>query len=273
MIAGAACLVVNDALVKSISPDFTISQIILVRSIVIAAVCLTLMRVRLPTWRKTVSPDVILRTVFAVLNTFVFVAALTLLPFSVAVLVDYSSMLFVAVLAHFMLRERLVMNRIVFTIFGLFGAALILLPEVTNVGLAVLLPVTSAATGAAREVYTRRLGSAGHSPVELTFYAAILMTLTSFVVGDDLLGGVELHQLVPLVLAGLFQAAALILTAKAFHLSEAAIVAPFRLSALVWSVLISIFWFGDTFEPIQILGTAAILFALFSIVQSRKNRV
>ncbi len=270
---GAACLVINDAIIKTLAASIPLTQIIAIRAATITLICLLLlvMAGRKPNF--TFSRDVLIRTGFTVGNVFAFVAAISALPFSVAVLVDYTNILFVAIGAPFVLGERLTGLRLAAVLIGLTGAALILLPQVPVVGAAILLPVLSGFLGAGRELWTRRLRGGGAGSVELTLFAAIGMAVIALIVGFTSWQMPRYDMLVLVILAGCLQGLALILMAQALYSGEAVSVAPFRLTALIWALLLAYFFFGDQTTWLQGVGIITVFLALILItLQSRPNR-
>lgn len=264
MTLSTASLVVNDALVKVASAELANSQIIVIRSLVIVLLCALVLR----GWPGFVAlladRDLLVRTGFVVANTFAFVAAVTSLPFTIAVLVDYSGLLFVSMLASVLLGERLSARRLTVIVPGIVGCYLILSPEGSDHGRLIVLPVVSALTGPVRDVWTGHPVFANYGAYRPTLHAAIGLCLSGLLVTD-------LSTWItptPLALsthatAGLFQALALLLTAKAFLIGKATLIAPFRPSAVVWTLLISLVAFEEHLGLGQILGVLAVAAALW----------
>ena len=270
MTAGAFSLVLNDALVKIVADHVPPTEIIAIRSVFIAVLCALDLMARHERPRYLFDRDALIRTAFAVANTFVFVAAVTSLPFSVAVLVDYSSLLFVGIIAPFVLKEQTRLARVVATVVGLLGCYLILAPEFPSFGFLILLPLLSAMTGAGRDVWTRRFTAPGSSALHLTFHVALGLSIASLLVPD------KSEWIIPsagnfgiCLAAGAFQAGAFLLTARAYFAAEATMVAPFRLTAVIWTLLISILWFAEHPSIDQFAGIALIVGALFWTVKGK----
>ncbi len=262
MTASAALLVVNDSMVKFIGDALPITQIIAIRAVAILMTCAAILGFKRRRLTNPFTRDVLLRTGFTVGNAFAFVATVRALPLSVAVLIDFTNILFVALLAPFVLSEKLTLMRLSAVFVGLMGAFLILSPEVAVVGLAAGLPLLSGALGAGRELWTRKLGQAGPSPEELTLYAAAGMIIIAVASGPQNWSFVLSTDIGLSILAGICQAAALILMAAAFHHGEAGLVAPFRLTSLIWALLLGYLLFGDRLALQQLCGVAAILSGL-----------
>lgn len=126
MVSGAAFLVFNDALIKLFTADLPVGQIIAFRALATMACCVALMAKTRPPLPRLRDRDLLIRTGFTVANVFAFVAAVTVLPFSLAVFVDLTNILFVAVLAPVFLPERMTPWKLAAVGTGLAGAAVML---------------------------------------------------------------------------------------------------------------------------------------------------
>lgn len=270
MTAGAAFLVLNDAVSKTLTADMPATQIIAIRASVIALISLILLLRAGNRPKNPFRTDIALRTIFAVGNVFAFLLGLALLPFAVNVLIDFTNILFVVLLAPLCVGEHLTARKLIAAVTGLVGAALILLPEFRNVGLAVLLPVLSALLGAGRELWTRRLRSTATTPEELTLFAAVGMFAVAVIVGGPGWNMPAMRDIVLAMGAGACQGLAMIFMAHAMFVGQASLVAPFRLTALIWAILLAVLWFGETASWLQIVGMIIVTAAL--ILVSTKQR-
>ncbi len=182
MVVGALFLVANDALVKIFASELPTNQIIAIRAGVTALLCGVILQSKgwpLPSLRNR---DLLIRTGFTIGNVFAFVAALVALPFSLAVFVDLTNILFEVLFAPFVLTQRLTVGQMLAVTIGIFGVGILLSVKVIVVGWAILWPIASAIMGRGREVYTRKLGP-DYSPVALTFYGAIEVIFAAYSLG------------------------------------------------------------------------------------------
>ena len=86
---------------------------------------------RLPSLRDR---DLLIRTGFTIANVYAFVAAVLVLPFSLAVFVDLTNILFVALLAPLVLSERLTIAKLLAVGLGISGAGIMLSVEAFGLG-------------------------------------------------------------------------------------------------------------------------------------------
>jgi drug/metabolite transporter (DMT)-like permease len=272
MTLGAAFLVVNDAIVKDVAGALPLTQIVALRAAVITAVCGGLIALSGKGFALPLQRDFLLRSGFTIGNVFAFVAAVSVLPFSIAVLLDFTNILFVALFAPLVLGERLTRLKIIAAALGFTGAAIILSAARADFGLLIFLPLLSGALGAGRELWTRRLQH-GPGPEVLTFYAAAGMVVIACAIGWQTWLLADPAAIALACLAGVFQAAAMLLMTTALMRGDASLVAPFRLTSLLWVLLIAAFFFGEALAPGQLAGAVLIITALLLTLRSTGRRL
>ena len=134
MALGAFFLVANDTFVKLYASHLPTNQIIVFRSLATLACCILILWHRgtpLPNLRNR---DLLIRTGFTIANVYAFVIALVSLPFSLAVFIDLTNILFVALLAPIVLAERLTFGKLAAVTIGMFGAGIMLSVEAVASG-------------------------------------------------------------------------------------------------------------------------------------------
>ncbi len=244
MVVGAGLLVTNDAVVKTLANDLTLLQIIGFRSLGII-ILFSLFRFTVLRRRAFVCNRAVLaRTIFSVANIYCFVAAVTVIPLSTAIVIDFSNILFVALLSPVLLRIPFQFSALGAALIGFTGAVVIIGPSCKVFGPVILLPVLSAIFGALREIWTRKLPE-GINVVDITLLAAAGAALPAILIGD--LGSVNLKLwtgIKVLTTSALFGAAFLLMTLS-FRLADPRIVAPFRYTALLWGLLLAALMFGE----------------------------
>ncbi|WP_170766470.1 DMT family transporter [Ruegeria lacuscaerulensis] len=270
MALGAFFLVANDTFVKLYASHLPTNQIIAVRSLATVACCIVILwyrRTPLPSLRNR---DLFIRTGFTIANVYAFVIALVSLPFSLAVFIDLTNILFVALLAPMVLTERLTLGKLGAVTIGMLGAGIMLSLEAVASGWLILFPLLSALMGAGRELWTRRLGPE-YSAVALTLYASIGMVIVGVFlgVGDWALN--DSLALAAVLAAGLCHGVAMLLITTALQWGEASFVAPFRLTSLLWAVIVAWAVFGESFTASQMLGGGLIICALLVLTLLPKD--
>jgi S-adenosylmethionine uptake transporter len=261
MIAGAFLLVLSDASIKLYASGLPTTQIIGVRASATVLVCLMVMAKTGWAFPRLWGRDLLIRTGFTIANVFAFVAAVIALPFSLAVFVDMTNILFVAMLAPWVLAERLSMLKVVSILTGMAGAGVLLCVQVQGTGWLIVLPVLSALAGAGRELWTRKLGP-DFSASSLTLYAAVGMIVVALVFGVKEWVFDQPWALGATLIAGCLQGAAMVLMTYALQNGEVSLVAPFRLTTLVWAALIAWVVFAEALTVMDFLGITLIAVAL-----------
>lgn len=151
---------------------------------------------------------------------------------------------------------------------GILGTGILLSVKVTAVGWTILWPIASAIMGGGRKVYTRKLGP-DFNPVALTFYGAIGVIFAAFRLGTGDWAFSSYKALFGVTVAGGLQGIAMLMRIHAFQCGKALFVAPFRLMALLWAVILARVLFGETFTMTQVFGAVLICAALAAFAPSQ----
>ena len=270
MALGAFFLVANDTFVKLYASHLPTNQIIAVRSLATLACCVLILWYRgtpLPSLRNR---DLFIRTGFTIANVYFFVVALVSLPFSLAVFIDLTNILFVALLAPIVLSERLTLGKLCAVTIGMLGAGIMLSVQAVASGWLIIFPLLSALMGGGRELWTRKLGPE-FSAVALTLYASIGMVLVGACLGVGEWKFDDAPALMAVLAAGVCHGVAMLLITTALQWGEASFVAPFRLTSLLWAAVVAWAVFGESFTTTQMLGGSLIIFALLALTLSTKG--
>ena len=260
MVAAAAVVTLNDAVVKWLSAELPVGEIVCLRAVV--AFVLGLYLVRREQGRLTFrvsSPRLqLLRGLLAAGGMLLFVLGLRHLPLADAVAILFAAPLFSFVLAVFLLGERLSARRAVAALAGFAGIVVMSRPGTAHFTWLLLLPLGAALCGGVREILTRHLSH--HDPSSSTFLVGsavvALASLSSVALGWDLPSP---RQLALLALAGVLVGFAEYFMIEAFRHAEVTLVAPFIYTSLVWASLVGFLVFGTVPAPAVIAGAALII--------------
>ncbi|MEM7564597.1 MAG: EamA family transporter, partial [Pseudomonadota bacterium] len=132
----------NDAIVKHITEVFSIGQIIFLRGAVICIIFALVMKARKQTVfnRASLHRWNLLRGLFELCATLLFLTGLSLLPIAVASTLGFSSPIFLALLAGLLLKEKVGRDRWVVILVGFGGVMLITNPFSSDASWAVIFP-------------------------------------------------------------------------------------------------------------------------------------
>ena len=130
---------------------------------------------------------------------------------------------------------------------------------------AALLPLMASFTGALRDILTRHL-SGQESSVALLFYTSIGVTATGLASLPFTWTSVPVFDWLLFSVSGLLIGSAHFLMIETFRYGEAALVAPFKYSAIIWAGILGYSIWGHIPELSTIVGCGIIIMAKFSIL-------
>lgn len=269
MVAAAACLVVNDALCKWLMPQYPAGQIMAIRGAVILVMFLgaslasnTVARGVTFRSKKTHA----LRAGLIGLSALLFLSGLSAMPLANAVALSFTSPLAVAAFSGRMLGERVEAKRWLAIGVGFLGVLLILNPSLEHYGPASVLPVLAGLAIALSDLLTRRM-----STHETSVSISLSTALGTVVVGACTFAfgwrWPDQGALIVVAVASVFFLLAYVLMAQAFRVAPASYVAPFRYSALVWSLAIGFVLWGQVPDHIVLIGAILIIIAGIYLVR------
>ena len=263
MVAGAGLLTISDGFVKWLTDGYPVTQIIVIRGAFILLPMFILawrmgklssLRVTRPGWQA-------LRALLFTVSVFLFLNGLRFNPLAINTAIAFASPLIITALAVPFLGESIGWRRWSAVLVGFCGVLVIVRPIGESINVYALLPLATAVTSAVQDIVTRRISDTESALSVLLCSTVFVMLAASGFAFDGSWQLPTLSDFSFLVLTGLLSGAAHYLLIETFVLAEAAVVAPFRYSALVWGLLIGFFVWGD-------LPTGSDWFGIFLIVGS-----
>ena len=261
MMAAMAAFVVNDSIVKLLTADLAVPQLIAVRGLMATGLLGAL------AWWRGVSfslrilrqPLVMLRTFGDVTCTLFYISALGSLPLANASAIFQALPLTVTLGAALFLQEPVGWRRWSAIGVGFLGVLIIVRPGLEGFTSASLFVLASVICAAIRDLATRRLPREIPSLL-VSVVAALGVTLTGGLMipatGWTPLAGQHLSML---AVAAVMIAVGYIFIVSAMRIGDMGFVAPFRYSVLVFALLIGIFWFGDVPDAFVLLGSLIVV--------------
>ena len=263
MVVGAGLLTISDGFVKWLTDGYPVTQIIVVRGVFILLPIFILawrmgmfssLRVARPTGQA-------LRAVLFTASMFLFLNGLRFNPLAINTAIAFASPLIITALAVPFLGESVGWRRWSAVLVGFCGVLVIVRPIGDSINVYALLPLACAVTSAIQDIVTRRISDTESALSVLLCSTVFVMLAAAGFAFDGSWRMPTLFDFGLLVITGLLSAAAHYLLIETFVLAEAAVVSPFRYSALVWGLLIGFFVWGD-------LPTGADWAGIFLIVGS-----
>ncbi len=297
IIIAMTCISINDMLIKLLSGDYPLHQMVFVRSAI--GIVFSLAALQIEGGFSLLRTDQIwlhlLRGLCIVAANMAFFAAIAVIPLADATALFFVAPLFITILAVPFLGERVGARRLGAVVFGFLGVLIMLRPGRLGAESApdwriLLLPIAAAFGYACMQILTRKLGvvskaSAMAVYLQGTFIVVSLMLWA--VAGDGRFAvGLENKSMIFLLRAWTWPSgndwflflllggmAAVIgyTLAQAYRLADAATIAPFEYTALP----LSIFWgwiiFGD-FPDFWVLSGIAMIAAAVVYVFARERK-
>lgn len=294
MSLGMLCISVNDMVVKALSGDYPLHQLVFIRAGIGLVIAAILVRVEVG-WRglRVHQPGLhVARAGLIVLANLSLYASIATIPLATATAIYFVAPLFVTLLAIPVLGEAVGPRRIAAVAVGFLGVLVILSPELdgsAGFGPVVILPVIAAAGYAAMSVLTRKLGARASASV-LSFYIQLAFLLTGalfFVIAGD--GRFATLSTSPsaqfllrawvwpapedyafIALLGALSGVVGYAMSQAYRMASASTVAPFEYVLMLYAL----FWgwtvFGEWPTPTVFLGAAIIIASgVFIVLRER----
>ncbi|MGY6410027.1 MAG: DMT family transporter [Alkalilacustris sp.] len=277
--AGAASFSVNDALIKYLSGDYALNQIVFLRAVVALSLLvplalvlgrgLRLLRTRRPGMHA-------LRGVFMVTANTCFFLALAVLPLADAMALFFVAPLLTTALSVVVLGERVGPWRWAAVALGLAGVLVMLRPGTEAFQPAAILALCAAAAYSALGLITRRNGGTEAAATFAVYAQGVFLVVSlgmglfvghgRFDPGTDASLSFLLRAWTPIdradlpifVAIGTASAAGAWLISQAYRIAEAGVAAPFEYVALPLAVLWGMVLFADLPDTVAVAGMALI---------------
>ena len=262
MALGTGLLTLNDAVSKYLTEHYAIGQVICLRQ---AAAFLFMLPYAwavtgLGALRSVNHAGQVLRGLLFIGGTAFTITSLSLLPLSFVTIMLFSSPLFVALMSAPVLGERVGMHRWIAIAAGFVGVLLIVRPAGSGFEWVMLLPVCAAFTNGSRDALTRRL-SRTDSSISMLLWSGVAVLIAGLFTLPFGWKTVDLEGGAWFLLAGFFNAAAHFTVIEAFRLGNAAVVAPFRYTGLLWAMLVGFMIWREVPDAWMLTGATIVVCA------------
>lgn len=259
MIVAVGLLTLSDALAKHLVQTYPTGQVLALRHAVVVLVVLPYAGavagwsdLRVVNWGGQLLRGVLLASGAALM-----VASVKVLPLATVTSLTMTAPMFVALLSLPLLGERVGAARWLAILGGFAGVLLIVRPGSAAFEWALLLALGAALSNGLRDLVTRRLARTETSLSQL-FWSNVVVALACFAAVDAGWQPVDAAGIAWFVGAGVLNALAHFIAIEAMRSGEAALVAPFRYTALVWSVGIGFAVWGHVPDAWVVLGAGVI---------------
>lgn len=279
---------VNDMLIKFLSGDYALHQVVLIRSLIgLAVICVMILPFTggLSALRTKRLGMHLIRGLCVVTANMSFFLGLAAMELATAVAIFFISPLLITVFSVIFLGETVGPRRWAAIGLGLLGVLIILRPGTSAFQLASLLPLIAAVAYASIHMITRKIGgteSAATMAIYIQVTFIVVCAMIGLAVGDGRFGNQSDPSLAFLLrewgwplaqdiwkfgVLGFGVGVAGYLISQAYRVAEAAFVAPFEYLAMPLAMFWGYVVFGEVPDSVTFLGAALIigsgLFALW----------
>jgi len=259
MVLGAGIVIGCDAISKLLTVHYPVEQVLGLRQI-IATLPLVLYAYFFGGLKSLLPVNVkgqLIRAMLFCIATWLVISSLKYLPLPTVNSIGFSAPILVAALSMSTLNERVDMRRWIAILIGFAGVLLIVRPGGASFEWILLLPVALALFNGIRDIYTRDLTKTDSS-LSILFCSSVVVLVVSLPTAPFTWKPLDGNGLALFTLSGLLYAAAHLLMIEAFRFGQAAAIASYRYSALLWSVLYGYFLW-DHIPDIFVFAGAALI--------------
>ena len=278
--AGALIFTIQDVIIKWISGDYPVTQILATRSVVAFAPLLILLYLDGGLWAGANGRRLgwlLIRAGLLFLSYTAYYLAIAAIPLAEAGSLFFTAPLFIVALAGPMLRERVGLNQWTAVVVGFIGAMIMCRIGADVIDAAALFSLAAAALYAMAQVMARDLGTTHRASVMALYQNSVNLAAAltiGLVAGDGAFADVshpslafflrpwsmpDLADLLLMGSTGLVAAVAIWCLTQAYRIAEANVIAPFEYSAVVWLVLAGYLIWGEVPQLMTVVGGILII--------------
>ncbi|MCB1511550.1 MAG: DMT family transporter [Hyphomicrobiaceae bacterium] len=277
MVLAAALLSAHDAVSKYLAQSYPIGQVVFYRqmfSLALLAVFIQVFggwtRLKINSYRGQG-----IRAIAFIAATVLIVTSVAALPLATALSIIFASPLVLAALSVPLLGERVGLHRWLAILGGFAGVLIIIRPIDPAFNWLLLLPVCAACSSALRDIATRLI-SRTEDPLSILFWSNIAVIIASALtlpIGFAPFGmrPIAAVDYAWLALAGYLNIQAHFLMISALRIADAALVAPFRYSALIWAALLGYLVWNHVPDGWTVVGALVIVASgIYLLIRERR---
>jgi drug/metabolite transporter (DMT)-like permease len=259
MVASNGLLAIGDATAKWLSATYPVGEIIFLRGLIILALLVALQsRSGLAKLKPGDLAGQLRRAIFFVLATFLMIWSLSLLPLPTVSAISFAAPIIVTALAPWLLGEIAGRQRWIAVVAGFLGVLLIAAPLGASWSFALLIPLAAAVAMALRDITTRQVveTETSESVVFVTVGATVLAAAPTLPFGFVAPSAWDWGLFLFL---GAAQGCAYLMQVGAFRAAEAAFLAPFKYSLLIWAIVVAFVVWGHIPDLAVFVGAGIIV--------------
>ena len=260
-----------NSLVKLLSSDFHLSQIIFFRSFFAVLFILPwVLKTGLSSIKTKSVKLQSIRCSLAVIAMYLWFYSISKIPLAEATAINFTAPIFGAIFAIFLLKEKVRYRRIIAIIISLIGALIIIRPGLINFNIFILITLVASILMGLASVYIKKITLIDH-PNAVVFYMPMVLTIVSVIPCALYWKSPSFLSFILLISTGLTAFLAHIFITKAFSSSEATFVLVFDYLRLPFTAILAFILFGELTSFWVWLG--GLIIFLSSIYVTYRERV
>lgn len=260
MLAGIAGFSVMDAIIKWLTADYPVAQVVALRSW-FGLPLLSLFALYGGGLKSLKSQRPLahgLRYFLVLLLSFGFFWGLSQMKLVDAIAITFAAPIFITALSVPILKETVGWHRWLAIGVGFCGVLVMLRPGMGVFQWAALI-VLGSVVGYSLLMITTRAFKETESTAALMLYPQLGMSLTGVFLAPFFWVTPSLFDLGLFAFAGLFGSIGVMCVTHAFRLGPAAVISPFEYSALIWATLLGYFFWEELPDTITLMGAAIVI--------------
>lgn len=257
MMLASICFTIMQSIIKFL-PQFHVFQIVFFRCSITALFCLTYLGYyRIPLLAKNHNL-LILRAIFGLVSMTLFFVTIQRMPFGASISLKYLSPVFTTIFAVLLLREKIGAWQWLFLFMALAGVFLLKGFDSRIDLLTLLMGITGALLAGLVYVIIRKIGNSDH-PIVIVNYFMLSASLIMGLIMIPYWRSPNWQQGLLLLSTGVAGFFAQFFMTKALQAELASKVTPIKYIEVVYSLLIGLIWFDETYNMLSLLGMALII--------------
>jgi len=245
-ILGGALLTLNDAVMKWLTGDYPVGQLMFIRGLFV------FLPLAVIVWRAG-GIDVVrfrsfrnqsIRAGFAFTSGFLFITGISLMPLADAIALTFAGPLFITALAAPILGEIVGWRRWSAVLVGFAGVLVMIQPGSGAIQWVALVPLAASLAGALRDLTTRKIAF-GETTMSTLCFTTAAITVAGLSTWPWGWAPVRAWDLGLMALSGFLQGGAHFCLIDRYRWAEAALLAPFKYTNMIWAVVLGFALWGD----------------------------
>ncbi len=261
MMLSMSLFTLGDAIIKYLSQDLPIGQIVFLRGVIVCGLFVLLLRYQ----KQSLFPRAcwnrwnLLRSVLELLVACFYLVALTLLPLATALILVFSSPIMLTILAALLLKEKVGWRRWCAVSTGFVGVILVAdLQQVSLTSWAIVLPLIAAFLTALKDIFMRKVPKV-LTATQVSFTIAWVVTLGGLATLPMGWSALKISHLGFLSLGAIFILAAYLCYVITTRIGELSFISPFKYTSIPLAMMIGYLVWGDIPSTTSYIGTAVIV--------------